>query len=388
MKHFIYPHELDENDKAKLEDLYNKLTHNTQYYAGYPPNTAFNYVDLYSFLQFSINNLGDPFIGGNEMSSHRIECEVLNYFARITNAPQQFSGYVTNGSTEGNLYGLYLARKMYPNTVAYFSNHSHYSIPKNLDILNIPYFNIETMHNGEIDYDLLYMELQKNRDKPALIIANIGTTVVSAIDNINKIKESVVKADISQYFIHADAAFDGMILPFIENPPPFSFSDGIDSITISGHKLIGSPIPCGIVLTKKKYVGNIKTLIEYVDKPDTTISGSRNGITPVFLWYAIKRTGDDGFKKIVYDGFAKAEYAIKKFKKFGINAWKNEHSLTVVFPAASKKILTKWNIPTAYGYSQITLLPKLTYPMIDEFCVDMAADIQDPNAKLSSALMY
>ena len=33
-----------------------------------------------------------------------------------------------------------------------------------------------------------------------------------------------------------------MILPFVDDPQPFGFDSGIDSIAISGHKLIGSPI--------------------------------------------------------------------------------------------------------------------------------------------------
>jgi len=369
-----YCKNLTKKNRRSLEYLYKKLKHNTKYYAGYPPNTVFDYSELYRVLKFSVNNLGDPFYGKNALSSHNIECEVLNFFASLFHAPKEFSGYITNGGTEGNLYSLYLARKKYPKAITYFSAHTHYSIPKNIDILNMPYKIIPTTNNGEINYDFLEHELTKNNKNPAIIVANIGTTVVSAIDNINKIKNALKKAKITDYFLHADAAFDGMILPFVKNPPPFRFSDGIDSITISGHKLIGAPIPCGIVLTKKIHVASIGKIIAYVKKPDTTISGSRNGITPLFLWYAINRIGKNGFKLLINEGFKKANYALKVFNRNGIKAWKNKYALTVIFPALSSQLLKKWNIPTGYGFSQITALPKLSYKMIDELCKDIVAE--------------
>lgn len=75
-----------------------------------------------------------------------------------------------------------------------------------------------------------------------------------------------------------------MILPFVDNPQPFNFADGIDSIGVSGHKMIGSPIPCGIVVAKKKNVDRISVEIDYISAHDKTISGSRNGHTPLMMW--------------------------------------------------------------------------------------------------------
>jgi histidine decarboxylase len=386
----MYLKTLSQKDKKKLEELYKKLTHNTKYYAGYPPNTQFDYSELYDFLQFSINNLGDPFIGRNTRSSHKIEAEALQFFAEMTEAPKDFKGYVTNGSTEGNLYGLYLARKKYPEAIAYYSSHSHYSIPKNLDLLQIKSKTINSQESGEIDYALLEKELSCNRQNPVIIVANLGTVVTGAIDNIAKIKKILSRLKIKNYFIHADAALNGMILPFVENPEPFKFSEGIDCITISGHKLIGSPIPCGIVLTRNEFASLIYKDIEYVGKPDTTISGSRNGVTPVFLWYAIKRMGKKGFSKLVKDGVKKTDYALNQLANKNIPAWKHKNSLTVVFPAPSEKLLKKWNIPVGYGYSHMVALPKLTYQMMDELCEDLSKDLTGVkyNVKKSEQLFY
>jgi histidine decarboxylase len=117
------------------------------------------------------------------------------------------------------------------------------------------------------------------------------------------------------YYIHADAALHGMILPFVNNPEPFTFEDGIDSISVSGHKMIGAPMPCGIVLTKKTYTESFQTEVEYIVAKDKTISGSRNGISPMIMWKAINSYTKEDFKSEVALCFNNADYIIKRLQK-------------------------------------------------------------------------
>ena len=42
----------------------------------------------------------------------------------------------------------------------------------------------------------------------------------------------------------------GVYGAFMEPRPSFDFEDGADSISISGHKFIGSPFPTGVLITK------------------------------------------------------------------------------------------------------------------------------------------
>lgn len=370
----MYHRTLNAAEKKQLSDFLVKLDNSMAYYAGFPPNTQFDYTELYPFLTYPINNLGDPFSERkNPHSTHLFEQEVLQYMARLFDAPADFSGYVTNGGTEGNLYGLYLARTHYPDGMVYFSAHAHYSIIKHLDLLQMPYVQIATDEKGEMDYSDLTQQLTKNNDKSAIIFATLGTTVLGAIDHIAKIKHVLQSAKIRQSFIHADAAFSGMVLPFVDAPQPYRFSDGIDCISVSGHKVIGSPIPCGIVLTHKKWTENITRDVALFKgyKVDTTLSGSRNGITPLFLWYAIKRYGDVGFQQLIQEGFEKVDYAIQYFKARDIDAWSNKNSMMVVIPQLSEHLLEKWAVPAELGYSSLTALPKLTHAMIHELCDDI-----------------
>ena len=100
---------LSAQDQATLDRLYQKIQKESDHFIGYPCNLNFDYSELFSFLNYSINNVGDPFVSSNyHVNTHEIEREVLNFFAEITHADKDFWGYVTNGGTEGNMYGLYL----------------------------------------------------------------------------------------------------------------------------------------------------------------------------------------------------------------------------------------------------------------------------------------
>ncbi|MGA2655673.1 MAG: histidine decarboxylase [Gammaproteobacteria bacterium] len=373
----MYYRNLNSAEKKQLTDLLAKIDNSMPYYAGFPPNTAFDYSELYPFLAYSINNLGDPFSAkNNPHSTHEFECEVLRYMAGLVKAPEDFSGYVTNGGSEGNLYGLYLARTAHPNGIVYFSEHTHYSIIKYLDLLQMPFEKIASQKNGEMDYQDLYNKLKKHHDKPAIIFATLGSTVLGAIDNIALIKKTLEHVSIQKYFIHADAAFSGMVLPFVDDPQPFQFPDGVDCFSVSGHKFIGSPIPCGVVLARKEFTEGITRELGLFlgHRLDSTLSGSRNGITPLFLWYALKRQGDEGFRQLVQQGFAKVDYAIHYFKEHGIDAWTNKNSMMVVIPQLSELLLKKWSVPAGFGYSSLTALPKLTHEMIHEICIDIKGE--------------
>ena len=171
-------------------------------------------------------------------------------------------------------------------------------------------------------------------------------------------------------YIHADAALSGMILPFVDDPQPFGFDSGVDSIAISGHKLIGSPLPCGVVVTKQEYTAQIGRAIEYVGALDTTLLGSRSAITPLIIWYALTKYGHDGFRRIVAGMLDTAEYAVERFNAHGIPAWRAKHSPTVVFPRPSPYALFQWQLAPMGDIAHLITMPHVTREMIDEVIAD------------------
>ena len=360
--------------QEKLDLLLEEIRSSTGQQVGFPGSQEFDYSPLFPFLKFSLNNVGDPFHdSGYRSNTHEIEREVIARFAELTRIdPEQAWGYVTSGGTEGNMYGLYLARELFPNAMFYFSEDTHYSVLKNVRVLNARYIMIKSQENGEIDYQDLYEMIQVHRDLPAVVMANIGTTVRGAVDDLERIRGILQDLRVTNAYIHADAALSGLILPFVAEPQPFGFDAGIDSISISGHKLIGAPLPCGVVVTRRTHVERVGRAVEYVGVHDTTLSGSRNGFAPLMLWYALATLGEEGLREKVARMLDTAEYAVSRFNKSGIRAWRNRNSVTVVFPKPQPSVFTKWQIAPEGRDVRIVTMPHVTREMVDELVQDCA----------------
>ncbi len=376
LKNNIWPEgQLNPEHQQRLKDLLAFIKQEAGHFLGYPCNRAFDYTSLYPFLSFPMNNVGDPFMPSRyHLNSHEYEREVIGFFAGLTHAkPEEIWGYVTNGGTEGNMYGIYLAREIYPEGLVYYSEATHYSVPKILRMVHARNIMIKSTANGEMDYQDLAETVRIHRDLPVIIFANIGTTMTGAVDDIGRIKQILKDKAITHSYIHCDAALSGMILPFVERPPLYDFTANIDSMAISGHKMIGSPIPCGIALAKKSHVERIARAVEYISTYDTTISGSRNAITPLILWYAIQMQGINGFRQIIQECLKMADYAIRRFNENGIAAWRNENSITVVFPRGHETVMSKWQIALQGDMGHILVMPHVTKRQIDNLLNDIVA---------------
>ncbi len=364
---------MNKKDEKRLKAFLKCLEEEEKTFVGYPVNSSFDYSDLFNFLSIPLNNVGDPFCSSYYgLDSRQFEREVLDWFSKLHKAPQDnYWGYVTNGGTEGNLYGLYLARELYPKGVVYYSQDTHYSVSKNIRVLNMENVMIKSRRNGEMDYQDLHDMMSTWRSAPPIIFANMGTTMREGFDNINEIKKILKKLAIPEYYIHVDAALGGMTLPFIDGSPQFDFTTGVQSMSISGHKLIGSPIPCGIVLALKSNVGRVSRAVEYVGSLDSTISGSRNGFTPLVLWYAIKKYGFNGFKKVIRYCVRTADYATRKMNEAGIKAWKNDHAITVIFPRPKEEIVKKWKLAVQDDIAHIICMPQVDKATVDKIINDL-----------------
>jgi len=365
---------------AIIDSLLTQLKKEKEKVLGYPVAKDFDYSLLNEFLKYPINNVGDPFEETTyKVQTHEMECEVVAFFAELFRAdPKNNWGYVTNGGSESNLYGLYLARELYPKAMVYFSESTHYSVKKNIHLLNIPSITIRSQENGEIDYDDLENTLQFNRHKPAIILTTFGTTMTEAKDDVSKVKSILKKLAIHDHYIHCDAALSGSYGPFIEPRVPFDFKDGADSISISGHKFIGSPFPSGVIITKRSLRDRIARGISYIGSLDTTITGSRNGHSPLYLWYAIKKIGIKGLAERYQHSLETAEYCKNELLKQGIKAWTNPGSITVVFPKVSDTIKGKWQLATDDDITHIICMPNVTKSQIDEFIKDIVLEKTTP----------
>lgn len=364
---------LDAHDSERLDELFADLADKARRVFGYPINTAYDYSDLERFLAFPMNNVGDPFGDSHyAVNCHEFEREVIDFFAQLYRIQKNnYWGYVTHGGTEGNMYGLYLAREVCPNGVVYFSEDTHYSVMKIVHVLDMKHIIVKSQQNGEMSYDDLEAALRLNRDKPVIVLANIGTTMKGAVDSLEKIQAALHNTAIHHSYIHCDAALSGMMLPFINDAPSFDFSAGADSIAVSGHKFIGMPMPSGVVIAKKINVERVKAAIEYIGASDTTIAGSRNALTSLMLWRSIRALGRKGFEQRVRGVLALTDYTLGRLNDIGWRAWANPCSNTIVLERPPREVARKWQLAVQDDVAHVIVMPHVSKAQIEAFIEDL-----------------
>eukprot|EP01006_Ploeotia_vitrea_P050480 TRINITY_DN67468_c0_g1_i1.p2 TRINITY_DN67468_c0_g1~~TRINITY_DN67468_c0_g1_i1.p2 ORF type:complete len:466 (+),score=256.60 TRINITY_DN67468_c0_g1_i1:59-1456(+) len=362
-------------DQLVLDDYEKYLVEQTQNHFGYPYNLSYDHEELFSFLRFSINNLGDPFVESNyRVHSRPFELAVLDFFARLWKIDvDDYWGYCTCSGTEGNLHGILLAREVLPDAILFASKESHYSVFKAARFYRMQAVPVDTTFSGEIDYHDLESKLSAHLDKPVIINVNCGTTVKGAVDDLDRILRLLNDLEIPEerFYIHVDGALQATMLPFIKHGHEVSFKKPIGSIAVSGHKFLGCPLPCGVVITRKRHIQKLEQSIEYLNSKDTTIMGSRNGQAPLFLWYTLRKKGCKGLSIIVQNCLRNARYLRDLLRKNKVSCMLNSMSSTVVFERPDEAFVKKWQLACVGNIAHVVVMPNVTPAKIDLFMKEL-----------------
>jgi len=383
---------LNEHVTKVIAEYADHLAERTAHHLGYPYNLDFNFKELEKVQSFSVNNLGDPFVESNYgVHSRKFEIGVLEWFAGVWEIPKsEMWGYVTNCGTEGNLHGVLTGREVLPTGVLYCSRATHYSVPKAARMFRMPISLVDENQNGEMDLAHLRVCLQENKVKglPAIINVNIGTTVKGAVDSLEGVIEALADVGYArdEYYIHVDGALFGLMLPFVDDEGhagddmvKLSFKTNIDSISVSGHKFVGAPVPCGVIITRKKHILKVSSEIEYLNSKDATIMGSRNGHAALYLWYAIQKKGLAGFKADTVECIKKARALKEMLDEAGVqNVFLNRLSTTVVFRRpAEHAFVRKWQLACQGDIAHVVVMPSSTMRTLQIFCDELVQSNKD-----------
>ena len=344
----------------------------TKFHAGYPYNLDYDFVDLFPFLKYSINNLGDPFVKSNYGVHSRVfEQAVIDFFARMWKLDDDYWGYVTSCGTEGNLHSILLARENHPDGILMSSTQTHYSIFKAAKAYRMEVEAIDCLQNGEINYEILETKIEQyaSAGRDIILNLNLGTTVRGAVDDVDRVLDMFRRHNVKRenFHIHCDGALFGIMMPVLPSRSPISFQKPIDSIAVSGHKFLGCPMPCGITLTRKKHLEKMSEPVEYLNSIDTTIMGSRNGHAALFMWYALKTKGIKGLEKDVLLCFDNAKYLYQKLIQAGIHAERNDLSTTVVLERPNEEFVQRWQLACEGDIAHVVVMPNITTTVIDRF---------------------
>lgn len=388
--------------KERLDALLAQCETRTDVHLGYPYNLNVAYDDLRPFLDFFLNNLGDAYAQSNYgVNTQSFEREVIDVFAKMWGATDAVSdgesdywGAVTSCGTEGNLLGILYGReylKAVPTIPTLVSSvESHYSVAKAGRMYNMPYVRVGSNSvTGEIDYEALERSARRivhEQNGGVCMVINAGSTVKGAHDRLDLVIEALDAANVppERRYLHCDAALSGLILPVVAEASDyhFGFDRGADSIAVSGHKQLGTPIPCGVVCTKREHMlrwsSGTPAEADYVNTQDSTIAGSRSGFAALVLWYALETKGMAGLEKDARYCMDTAEYLKEELNRQvpHCGATRSDFSTTVVFKRPSKELETKYQLATTEDIAHIVCTPSVGKDVLDAFAVEYSNEFQ------------
>ena len=353
-----------------------KNAHET--HLGYPYNLNFDPGVPANLGNYLINNLGDPYAGSHYASEVcDLEREAVSWLMKLWHCENHddYWGSIGTSGTEGNLWGIYLGREALPNAVLLHSADAHYSIPKAARLQRIESIGVASNATGEIDLDALSVVLGNMQNRSVILALTCGTTMKGAHDDIAGVIARLDAAGIShdKRYIHVDGALNAMVIPYIGDAPDGirpSFRHAIDSISVSGHKMIGTAMPCGVLVAKRVHVERIATAIAYLRSNDTTLMGSRNGHAVLAIWSRFMGHGHDGYHRDATDCADHAQGLTQKLQTLGVPAFCNPYSLTVVFPQPSDAIVKTYQLACYKGEAHVVVMPNVTHGLLDRFVGD------------------
>lgn len=330
---------------------------------------------------FLDTNLGDP---GLFPGTKKLEEEAVGMLGSLLGRGEA-PGFIVSGGTEANIMALWAARnaakKGKGEVVA--PETAHFSFEKACDILGLKLRRAKL--GGDLSVDVEDVKRLVNKDTVA-IVGIAGSTEYGSVDNIAALSELAMEEHV---YLHVDAAFGGMVLPFLKElgyaVRDFDFSlGGVRSITVDPHKMGLCPVSSGCILFKERnIVEHIATASPYLtEKTQYTLIGTRSGASAAATYAVLKLHGREGYRKLVEGCMQVAMELYDGLKTLGLEVLKPKMNL-VVFSSEKQDLIHErlqdgWTISrTRKGELRVVVMPHVGSGHAEAFLKDVKDALAD-----------
>ena len=331
-----------------------------------------------AYEMFFETNLGDP---GLFPGAAQLEKEVIMQLAALLNH-QNATGLLVSGGTEANLIALLAARniKKTKKPELVLAKSAHFSFGKICNMLNITPVYAEVDSSFRVDPCDVEKKITENT---VAIIGTAGTAELGVIDPIDKLSDISVRRNI---WLHVDAAFGGLVLPFLAKPHTlFDFSvRGVKSITVDPHKMGMAPIPTGgLFFRERSPLDYIKTQTPYLtEKNQHTFIGTRTGASAASTWAVFNSLGVAGFQRIISSCIRNTQLLTIELRKQGFKIVVDPKLNLLAFQSqdskglAEKMIYHGWFVSYVPKYNciRVVVMPHVKRRHILAFLKDLGTE--------------
>ncbi|MGW2401848.1 pyridoxal phosphate-dependent decarboxylase family protein [Kitasatospora sp. NPDC001664] len=261
--------------------------------------------------------------------SSAIESAAVRWLVELLGLAPGTSGLFVSGGSTANLTALTAARDALVGTEArgasaYFSDQTHFSVPRALHVLGIGEDRVRVLPadaHRRIPLGVLARQVARDRRdglRPFLVVANAGTTATGDVDPLPELA-AFCRAE--GLWLHVDGAFGAPAALTARGRGVLAGLEEADSLSVDPHKWLFQPAGTGCVLlrdparlTRAFGIG----LPGYLDTGATGQEGDgvdylhwgveqTREFRALRLWLSLKVFGADAFRAAVQRGLATAE---------------------------------------------------------------------------------
>lgn len=271
-----------------------------------------------------------------------IELELIEWLRGLCGLPEGAGGLFVSGGSIANLTALIVARDQLSEhererAVIYYSDQTHSSIGRALDVLGVPADRRRTIARPRHPFGAEDIAPVIESDRaagfhPWCVVANGGATSTGEVDELGGIGGLCAR---ERVWMHVDAAYGGGALLSGTLRGALGGIERADSVTLDPHKWLFQPFDIGCVLVRDERLleGSFQSIPAYLRdsaRRDDQVNFRDRGIelTRPFralkLWMTLQIFGADAMSSAVERGVEIARSAERRLRGSGL--WRMERS--------------------------------------------------------------
>ncbi len=263
------------------------------------------------YTKYMNRNLGDR---GLNPATAKLERNLISLLGNLLGDPS-VQGNLTSGGTEANLIAMYLAKQSKPyvkHPSIIVPESAHYSFDKAAALMGLQIRRARLQQDYELDLQHYESLIDENT---VALVGIAGTSALGLVDPIDKISQLAREY---QIYLHVDAAFGGLVLPFMEELgyqySTYDFRNPeVCSITVDPHKMGMGVNPSGAILVRNTSKIQAKFEIPYLaggSFKSFNILGTRPGAPAIAFWALLQHLGKVGFMNMVQQCWENTLYLV------------------------------------------------------------------------------